>query len=38
LDEFLSDRFVTEKQNLILYGPMGTGETRLVIALGVKPA
>lgn len=28
--------FVTEKKNLVLYGPVGTGKTHLAIALGVR--
>jgi DNA replication protein DnaC len=35
-DELLSCRFITEKKNLILYGPVGIGKTHLAIALGVK--
>lgn len=27
--------FITEKKNLVLYGPVGTGKTHLAIALGV---
>ena len=28
--------FVTEKKNLVLYGPVGTGKTHMAIAVGVK--
>lgn len=28
--------FVSEKKNLVLYGPVGTGKTHLAIALGVR--
>lgn len=35
-DELLSCRFIGEKKNLILYGPVGIGKTHLAIALGVK--
>ena len=35
-DELLSGRFIGEKKNLILYGPVGVGKTHLAIALGVK--
>lgn len=35
-DELLSCRFIGEKKNLILYGPVGVGKTHLAIALGVK--
>lgn len=35
-DELLSCRFIEEKKNLILYGPVGIGKTHMAIALGVK--
>ncbi len=35
-EELLSCRFIAEKKNLILYGPVGIGKTHLAIALGVK--
>ena len=35
-DELLRCRFIGEKKNLILYGPVGVGKTHLAIALGVK--
>ena len=35
-DELLTCRFIGEKKNLILYGPVGVGKTHLAIALGVK--
>ncbi|MFT8889554.1 MAG: IS21-like element helper ATPase IstB [Ethanoligenens sp.] len=35
-EDLLSCRFVGEKKNLILYGPVGVGKTHLAIALGVK--
>lgn len=35
--EWLMDgRFVKEKQNLLLYGPVGTGKTHLAIALAIE--
>lgn len=34
--EIESCAFVTEKKNLVLYGPVGTGKTHLAIALGVR--
>ena len=35
-EEMLSCNFVTEKKNLILFGPVGIGKTHLAIALGIK--
>lgn len=35
-DELENCRFVTERKNLILYGPVGTGKTHMAIAVGVK--
>ena len=35
-EELLDCRFMVEKKNLILYGPVGIGKTHLAIALGVK--
>lgn len=34
--ELISCRFIQEKKNLVLYGPVGIGKTHLAIALGVK--
>ena len=34
-EELLELNFVEEKQNLILYGPVGTGKTHMAVALGV---
>jgi DNA replication protein DnaC len=35
-DELLSCRFILEKKNLVLYGPVGIGKSHMAIALGVK--
>ncbi len=35
-DDLLSCRFIGEKKNLILYGPVGIGKTHLAIALGAR--
>ena len=35
-DDLLSCRFIHEKKNLVLFGPVGTGKTHLAIAVGVK--
>ena len=35
-DDLLSCRFIGEKKNLILFGPVGIGKTHLAIALGAK--
>ena len=34
-DELLSCRFIAEKQNLVLYGGVGTGKTHMSLALGI---
>jgi len=34
-EELYSGAFITEKKNLVLYGPVGTGKTHLATALGV---
>lgn len=34
-EDLLSCRFIVEKKNLILYGPVGIGKTHMAIALGV---
>jgi DNA replication protein DnaC len=34
-DELLTAQFIKDKQNLILYGPVGTGKTHMAIALGI---
>ncbi|NLB76190.1 MAG: ATP-binding protein, partial [Crenarchaeota archaeon] len=36
LHELETLRFITNKENLILYGAVGTGKTHLAVALGVK--
>lgn len=36
LDEIRNARFIQKKQNLILYGPVGTGKTHLATAIGVE--
>ncbi|WP_418790355.1 IS21-like element helper ATPase IstB [Phosphitispora sp. TUW77] len=36
LNELTSTDFIQNKQNLILYGPVGTGKTHLATALGVE--
>lgn len=35
-DHLTDCKFVLEKKNLILFGPVGTGKTHLAIAMGVK--
>lgn len=35
-DELMSGRFIEEKKNLVLYGPVGTGKTHMAIALGIQ--
>lgn len=35
IDDFKSAEFVKRKENLILYGPVGTGKTHLATAIGV---
>ena len=36
LKELQEGQFIREKQNLLLYGPVGTGKTHLAIAVGVR--
>lgn len=35
-EELLTCRFIQEKKNLVLYGPVGIGKTHLAISLGMK--
>lgn len=35
-EELLSCRFIEERKNLVLYGPVGIGKTHMAIALGMK--
>ena len=37
-EELETCRFVGEKTNLVLYGPVGIGKTHLATAAGIKPA
>lgn len=34
-EDLLSCRFILEKSNLVLYGPVGTGKTHMAVAVGV---
>lgn len=34
-EELLTIQFIKDKQNLILYGPVGTGKTHMAVALGI---
>ena len=36
IEELKSVDFINRKENLILYGPVGTGKTHLATAIGVN--